>query len=158
SVRINSSYSTKSAFGVTVDGQIRLVGRLGLVVGYASSKRDETGSYEASLPHPLYLNRPRTASGELSGMQIEARAFHADLAVVGSSGRWAYAVFGGPSFFSVTSDVVDHVTYGQAYPYDTVTQVQPSIQALKDSPVGWNVGGRLDYRLGAAHRFAVGAQ
>jgi hypothetical protein len=85
-------------------------------------------------------------------------AFHTDLGLVGSSGAWGYAVFGGASFFSVQSDVIERLTYSQSYPYDTVTGVQPSSQQLKDSPVGFNVGGRLDYRFGQSRRFALGVQ
>jgi hypothetical protein len=152
------SYDTGGAFGFDGGAQVTLMGRLGVLVSYSSASRDETGTFQASLPHPLYLGRPRTVSGDLSGFKLREKVVHADLALGGKSGHLDYGLFAGVSFFTVEADVLDALHYTQSYPYDTVTLIPPAARSVKDSPVGFNAGARLDYRFGSAGRVGIGAQ
>ena len=44
------------------------------------------------------------------------------------------------------------------YPYDELTITSTPSTTVKESPTGFNVGGRLDYRFGASRRFGAGVQ
>lgn len=154
----SARYTTKSVFGPDVGAQVTVFRRLGVFAAFSSANRDESGMFEAGLPHPLYLNRHRDVSGELSGYQFKERAFHLDLAFGSAKGHLDYALFAGVSLFDVEADFVDAVRYSHAYPYDTVTLNQVLPKRAKDKPTGFNAGGRLDYRFGGSRRFGLGAQ
>lgn len=155
---VESRFETKSAFGPDVGVQVQAFRRLGVFVAFTSAQRDEKGSFTASLPHPLYLDRPRSLDGDLSGYRLKERAVHLDLAFGGASGHFDYALFAGLTAFSVEADLVDTVHYDQTYPYDTVSLRDVARRVVKDSPTGFNVGGRLDYRFGRAGHFGLGVQ
>ncbi len=44
------------------------------------------------------------------------------------------------------------------YPYDELTITSTPSTTVKESPTGFNVGGRLDYRFGRSRRFGAGVQ
>jgi hypothetical protein len=154
---VKADYKTKSAFSPDVGVQVQLFNKLGAFVAYASTKRDETGSFDARLPHPLYLNRPRSLAGDLSGYRYQEQAVHLDLAYGAGQGHLDYALFAGVSRFSVKADLLDSVHYSHSYPYDSVTFGSAPAKSVKDTPLGFNAGGRLDYRFGQSRRFGLGA-
>lgn len=155
---VRAEYETDSTFSPDLGAQVQVFGRLGVFVAFTSARRDETGRFSASLPHPLYLDRPRSLEGDLSGYAYEERAFHLDLAYGAARGRLDYALFAGVSLFSVELDLVDSVRYDHAYPYDGVTLREAPPRATKSNPTGFNVGGRLDYRFGKVGHFGLGVQ
>ena len=77
---IRTGYEAGTGFGPDVAVQASLFRGLGLLVGYSYATRDETGGVDVSRPHPLYLNRPRSASAEISGYSLSEGAVHLDLA------------------------------------------------------------------------------
>lgn len=153
---VTSQFDAGSAFSPDVGVQVQFHKKLGAFVAFTSASRDETGTFEASLPHPLYLSRPRTLTGDLTGYGFKENAFHVDLAFGEGKGHLDYAVFAGASFFSVEADLIDRVDYAHSYPYDAVTLRGVPARSVKESPVGFNLGGRLDYRFGQSRRFGVG--
>jgi hypothetical protein len=155
---LSTRYSAKDVFGPDIGVQVTLFRQLGVYAAYALATRDQTGSFEAAYPHPLYLNRPRRLSGELTGYELKESAAHLDLAYGGARGHIDYALFAGVSFWSVEADLVESVRYSQSYPYDEVTLSQLVRTRPKDSPTGFNAGGRLDYRFGKPGRVGLGVQ
>lgn len=157
---LKSSYSTKSGIGGDIGLQVSLLGRLGVFAAVTFLDGDVLGSYEASLPHPLYLAKPRSLSGDLAGALLHKtqRGLHVDLAFAETKGHVDYGLFAGASFTKVEADLVDKINYTSVYPYDVVTLNRLDSARATDSPIGVNVGGRLDYRFGAAGRFGLGVQ
>ena len=152
----DTTYEAKTAFGFEGGLQYSFTKHLGLAASFASVTRDSTGSYSASLPHPLYLERPRKVSGEAAGLDYKENVVHSDVVVGGRSGALRFGAFAGASFFNVKADVLERIQYDQTYPYDTVTVTGTPLQKAQDSPIGWNAGASLDYALGA--RFGLGVQ
>ena len=76
------STSDEAGTGLGGDGalQVSLYSGLGLLAGYSYGTRDVSGTADVTRPHPLYLNRPRTASAELSGYGYTEGAFDVDVA------------------------------------------------------------------------------
>jgi len=155
---VDARYATSSAFSPDLGIQTQVFRKLGVYVGFTSTNRDEKGHFTASVPHPLYLDRPRSIEGDLSGYGYKERGFHFDLAFGAASGHFDYAVFAGVSLFAVEADLVDTVRYDQTYPYDSVTLREAPRRVVKNSPTGFNAGGRLDYRFGQAGHFGLGVQ
>ncbi len=155
---IRASYEAGSAFGPDLAVQVSLFRGLGLLVGYSRSTRDVTASVNVSRPHPLYLNQPRSASADNPGYELSEGAVHLDVAWAQAAGRLDWAVFAGATLFQVEADLLGKPTYTDVYPYDELVIASTPSTSVKDSPTGFNVGGRLDYRFGSSRRFGAGVQ
>jgi hypothetical protein len=155
---IRTSYEAGAGFGPDVAVQVSLYRGFGLLAGYSYASRDVTGEVEVSRPHPLYLNRPRSASAEISGYGYKERAVHLDLAFARSAGRLDWALFAGATLFQVEADMLGAPTYTDVYPYDELLVASTPSTTVKESPTGFNAGGRLDYRFGRSRRFGAGVQ
>jgi hypothetical protein len=155
---IHTRYEAGPGFGPDVALQVSLFRGLGLLVGYSTVSRDVTGQVEVSRPHPLYLNRPRTASAEISGYGLTQGALHLDLAYARVAGPLDWALFAGATLFQVEADLLQEPAYDEAYPYDELSITATPSTTVTDNPAGFNVGGRLDYRFGRSRRFGAGVQ
>jgi hypothetical protein len=155
---IHTSYDTGSAFGPDLAVQVSLYRGLGLLVGYSHSRRDVAGTVDVSRPHPLYLNKPRTATAEASGYKLAEGALYLDVAYARPAGRLDWAVFAGLALFQVEADVLGKPTYTDVYPYDELVIASTPSTTVKESPTGFNIGGRVDYRFGESKRFGAGVQ
>ena len=153
---LETEYEAKSAFGFEGGLQYNFIKHLGLAASFATLTRGSTGSWSASLPHPLLLAQPREVTGEDASLDYKETVIHTDLVVSGRSGAWRFGVFGGASFFKVKADVLERIQYDHTYPYDTVTVTGTPHQTAEDSPTGWNAGASIDYALGT--RFGLGVQ
>jgi hypothetical protein len=155
---IHTSYVAGSAFGPDLAVQVSLYRGLGLLVGYSHASRDVTATVTVSRPHPLYLDRPRSATAENSGYKLSEGALYLDVAYARPAGRLEWAVFAGVALFQVEADLLSKPTYTDVYPYDELAIASTPSTSVKDSPAGFNVGGRLDYRFGSTKRFGAGVQ
>jgi hypothetical protein len=155
---IRTSYEAGAGFGPDAAVQVSLYRGFGLLVGYSYASRDVTGQVEVSRPHPLYLNRHRSASAEISGYGYKESALHLDLAFARAAGHLDWALFAGATLFQVEADMLGTPTYTEAYPYDELAVASTPSATVEESPTGFNVGGRLDYRFGSARRFGAGIQ
>jgi hypothetical protein len=155
---LRASYEAGTAFGPDVALQVSLFRGLGLLVGYSYASRDVTGEVEVSRPHPLYLNRHRAASAEISGYGLTEGALHLDLAFARAAGPLDWAIFGGVTLFQVEADLLEQPVYDDVYPYDELAITATPPTRVEESPTGFNVGGRLDYRFGRSRRFGAGVQ
>jgi hypothetical protein len=155
---IHTSYGAGSAFGPDLAVQVSLHRGLGVLVGYSHSSRDVAGTVNVSRPHPLYLNEPRTATAETSGYKLAEGAVYVDVAYVRPAGRLEWALFAGVALFQVEADLLSKPTYTDVYPYDELVMASTPSTKVKESPTGFNIGGRLDYRFGSSKRFGAGVQ
>jgi hypothetical protein len=155
---IRTSYEAGAGFGPDAAVQVSLYRGFGILVGYSYGSRDVTGQVDVSRPHPLYLNRPRSASAEISGYDYKETAVHLDLAFARSAGHLDWALFAGATLFQVEADMLGTPTYTDVYPYDELVVASTPSTTVKESPTGFNVGGRLDYRFGSSRRFGAGVQ
>lgn len=154
--RIATSYDAGTGIGGGAALQVSLYRGLGLLAGYTHTSRDAAGTVDVSRPHPLYLNRPRSASADLPGSSYSEGAFDVDAAYARAAGSVDWALFGGVTFFSVEADLLDVPTFNEVYPYDTLTILATPSVGVKQNATGFNLGGRLDYRFGRQKRFGAG--
>lgn len=155
---IRTSYEAGTGFGPDVALQVSLFRGLGLLVGYSHASRDVTGQVDVSRPHPLHLNRNRSASSELSGYGLTEGALHLDLAYARAAGHLDWALFAGATLFQVEADLLQRPAYDDVYPYDELSITATPSTTVEESPTGFNVGGRLDYRFGRSRRLGAGVQ
>ena len=155
--KVSTEYSANTGKGFELGLHFRFKGRLGAMASVSSVGRDATASVTASLPHPLYLARPRQATTTKEGLSYHETAVHVDFVyAIPAAKSLELFLFAGPSFVDVKSDLVTRLNYHQAYPYDEVSVTGVDVAEASDSGFGFNLGGGLDYRFGK--RFGLGAQ
>jgi hypothetical protein len=143
--RIDADYSRELGPGFEVGLEYRLAGRVGASASFNLLSRDASSAYEAAIPHPLYLGRPRHATGSLGGLSYDERAFHFDLFYRRDRGRLRYGVFAGATQVRVTSELLERVQYQQAYPFDEVQVTAVPRGTFGGSALGFNAGAELGY-------------
>jgi hypothetical protein len=115
--------------------------RFGVTIAFGWSKRDGSADVAASLPHPLYLDRPRRVSGRAEGLAYRELAGHFDVEWRPVTGRFELSLFAGPSFVRVDADLVESVTAVEAYPYDEAAFASASVAPSRSAAsLGWNAG------------------
>jgi opacity protein-like surface antigen len=154
--RIDGQYRQEQGPAIDAGMAWRFARHFAAAAAASFAHRGETGSYAASLPHPLYFGKAREASGDFDGRSASETAVHLDLAAVGGSHALQWSVFAGPSLLALRVDLVDSVQYTQSYPYDTVNVTGAPLVSTQGNAVGFNVGAGLDWRV--APRVAVGIQ
>jgi opacity protein-like surface antigen len=156
-ISLKADYQFDTAVGIDLGIEARVYGPLGLALAYTSAERTGDVSYQGSLPHPLYLNRPRAVAGEDASYARKESAVHISLAAFPLRGRTTVALYAGLSLFTLETDLIQTLAYQQQYPYaaSNVTLQPPNRQRLTDSPTGFHVGATLDY--GLMKHVAVGA-
>ena len=154
--RIESQYREDPGPGFEAGLRWRFARRLGVSAAVSLGRRQEAGSFSATLPHPLYFGTPRHAAGDFRGGSQRETAAHLDLAFLGNAGRLQWSAFAGPSLMRVQADLVRRVEYTQTYPYDTVTVTATPFATTSGNAVGFNVGAGLDWQV--ARHVAIGTQ
>ncbi|MEZ5421353.1 MAG: hypothetical protein R2708_28995, partial [Vicinamibacterales bacterium] len=118
----SGAYDIDSGIGVDIGGFARLWRNLGAGVSVSQLSRKGEAAFTGSYPHPFFFSRLRQADTSATGLDRSETGVHVSAAfLVPSNGRLHLVLFAGPSFFSMTQDVVNDITVTEAYPYDTVT-------------------------------------
>ncbi len=156
-VDLSADYEYGAAGGLDLGVEARIIGPLGVAVAYSSFDRTGDVSYAGSLPHPLYLNRPRAVTGADTSYPRKESAVHISVAAFPIRGRTTVTLSAGLSLFSLEATTIQTLAYQQQYPFSVsdITLQPPNRQTLKDSPAGFHVGAMLDY--GLTGHVAVGA-
>ncbi len=145
---IDTRYENQPGPGFEAGLLVRFSRHFGAAASYYASRRDGTARYDAALPHPLYLGKPRAAAGELGGLRYKENAGLLDLVYTTSGGAFDVTLAAGGTLFKVQTDLVRQIHYTQSYPYDTVTVTDVSKASSTANAFGFNVSGGLDYRAG----------
>jgi len=135
-----SHYAVEPSAGIDAGAIVRIWKGLGAGVAFTSYSDSRDIDIDASLPHPLKFNSPRTMTGTAAG-DHEETAVHLEFAYIVPIGAKVSAViFGGPSFFTVKQSVVTAVQRNEAYPFDEVTFSGATVTTEDESTKGFNVG------------------
>jgi len=126
----------------------RVSRHLGVVLAVSRSTRDAKAALEATIPNPLFLDRPRAVNHELSGLSYRELATDLDLEWRTLAGPLELALFAGPCLAKVETDAVQAVQVDEAYPYDEPTfRSADTARVTSDSAFGWNAGGSAAWLL-----------
>ena len=140
-----SHYAVEPSAGIDAGAIVRIWKGLGAGVAFTSYSDSRDIDIDASLPHPLKFNSPRTMTGTAAG-DHEETAVHLEFAYIVPIGRKMSAViFGGPSFFTVKQSVVTAVQWNESYPFDEATFSGATVETEDESTKGFNVGADVAY-------------
>jgi hypothetical protein len=130
-----------------VAGGARVWQNLGVGVGVTRMSDTTDVTVAGLVPHPLFFNQLRGTTAQASGLERTETAVHIQaLWMFVVTDQIDVALSLGPSFFSVSQDVVSGVTVTEGSPpFDTVAGASASVGRADDSGVGFNIGADVTY-------------
>jgi hypothetical protein len=154
----------ESSSGFDADGIIdfsvgaRVWRNMGVAIGYTSKSSTGTANVTGSVPHPQFFDRPRTFTDSIDGMDRDEHATHLQIGwMIPVNDNVDVFVYIGPSFYSLSQEIVANVTLAeQGPPYSTVV-VQPSVELRKDRATGYNLGADATYMFYTRDTLRIGA-
>ena len=100
---ITTDYGNGSGPQIDLMGGVFFTRKLAIAGGFSYYQRTQDGHVDAEIPHPFYLNQPRSASFDSSDLTGTEFAFHVSLLVSAwDTPKQRLSIFGGPSFFDVS--------------------------------------------------------
>jgi hypothetical protein len=103
------------ANGIDLSGGVRVVGHLGVGVRFEAANYDETVGLGVSIPSPYFFNTVATA-GSTTSPPLHRRDRYVDVSAQYSipiTNKVTLSVFGGPTYFHVSQDMVSVIHYLQ---------------------------------------------
>ena len=141
---VDTDYSVEA--GPLFDAGVSLRLWKGLAVGVSFSRFsvDETADVTASLPHPLFFQRPRNITGQPGGLSREETGIHIQAQYqLPPFGPLQVVVGGGPSIIDVKQSIVTDVNYTESFPFDTAEFVGVDSREISGTAGGFHVGADL---------------
>lgn len=158
---LDATYAFDSGRLIDIGGGIKLPVDLGVGVAYSRFATTHDANVDAQIPHPFFYDRDRSIAGSATGLTRTETALHLQLRwFVPIPGQFGLSVFGGPTFFNVTQDLVTAVDFSQSYPFDEATFTGASAAEQSTSVVGYHVGADVGFffsstvGIGALVRFS----
>lgn len=148
-------------------GEVGLTYRLGKRAWVGASAafvpRKLASELTATIPHPFYFGQGRAVAGAITGLTNLEVGFHGTVGLtVPFSQRTELTLFGGPSMFLVTQDLISELNYDSTYPFDTATLAGAATAKATGTGLGFNAGTDLSrwmtptLALGVLARFSRG--
>jgi len=122
---------------------------VGVGIGYSRFKNTDDLTVEATLPHPVFFDRPRTVTTTANDLEHTESAVHIfGLWMLPLSDKMDVAVFLGPTIFSIKQDLVTGVQIAQPEQSPFTGAITGIVQAkAKKTGVGVNVGADWSYMV-----------
>lgn len=152
----SAAYVSGASPGFLATAGAHLAGPLGLELGVSRVSRPTPASWSATLPHPLYLGRPRFVGGTVAGPDLRESALRVSLTATTTRGRLTLRATAGLALTRLEATLLDGLTYAHAYPYDEVQVTGTGTVEVSATATGLELGAGADWRL--AGRLAFGAQ
>jgi hypothetical protein len=136
--------------GVLFDGGggYRVWKNFGVGVSVSIFNRTDAAQTTTRSPHPFFFDRQREVEGEATGVTRNETAIHVQaMYLLAGSGPLRVVLSGGPTFFSVTQDLVSEVVLIDTFPFDAPTFSTVQKQTLKASAPSFNVGADVVWML-----------
>jgi hypothetical protein len=125
-------------------------------IGYHRGGNTSEASGTASVPHPFIFNANRTVTAAAGDLDRTEQAFHIQIGyMLPINEELSVHVTAGPSFFSLSQDVLADLTYTEQAPYNTVGTT-PVIEERSDSAVGMNAGIDVSYKFYDSDAYRIG--
>lgn len=129
-------------------------------VGFAFHRDPSTGNgaVTGAIPHPLVFGTPRALALSVENLKRSEQAFHLQVGyMLVLMDRVDVHVTTGPSFFRVRQDVIDDVSFEETGGTFTTVNGAAQVARRSDSPVGFNIGADVSYRVYDDGDWKVGA-
>jgi hypothetical protein len=139
-----TNYTRKSGPMLDVSGGFLVGPRIGVGAAVSHYSRSTPVTLEASVPHPFYFDRMRQITGDIGGLTRKEVGVHLHASgVFPVSPTVTMTLSGGPSYFSLSQDVVTAVAYADAFPFDEARFERALTAKRSRSAIGFNAGGDI---------------
>ena len=131
-----------------VSGGVRVWRSLAAGFGVTRFSKRSAAAVTSQIPHPLFFDRPRTATFARTDLEHKQTGIHLQAVwVVPVRDRIDVSVFGGPSFFSVDQNLITSVTLASetVSPFDAVAISGVTTSTASERAVGGHVGVDVTY-------------
>jgi len=150
--RVDTSQKIKGAGFFDVNAGYKVWRNLAIGLGYSFTSSSADATISASVPDPVFFDRPRSTSGSAGGLKHTESVVHVIATwMVPVTDKIDVAVSAGPSVFAVKQDLVSALTIGEPGPTISGTTIT---KASKTGP-GANFGVDVTYMINK--RFGAGA-
>jgi len=154
---ITSTATFTSGSIIDVGVGLRVWRNLTVGGGYQLEENDTEGTVTGSIPSPVFFNRPRTLSGtEL--LERKETAAHINIGWVFPIGsKFDVMVYGGPSFFRLTQDVISNVVPNESGATASTIGATITRTEQNKSVTGYNAGVDATYIVWSNDSVRLGA-
>jgi hypothetical protein len=133
-----------------IGGSYLIYDNFGVGLSYSRTSGDGVATVTGQIPDPDVTDRPRGASASADGLAHTENAVHLQVFYrFAATPKLDISVGLGPTFYSMTQDLID--TVDVAEPGPTIT---PRPAEVSESPVGFNIGADATYMIN--ERFGAG--
>jgi len=145
--QISVPYEVKSGLLFDISGTARVWRKLGVGLGYSRISNTSQSTVTAQIPNPLFVNSPRTATASSGDLSHTESALHLLFSWPFTlSPKFEAAVVVGPSFISISQDLVSSITPVESgAPFTTVTIGSVALNSASKWATGVNAGVDLTY-------------
>lgn len=131
-----------------LSGGARVWRNFGAGIGFSRFQKSENITVEASLPHPVFFDRPRNVSALASDLEHTESVVHLfGLWMLPVGAKMDVSFFGGPSIFRVRQDLVTDVQIPRPETAPFTGAVAPIVETARETTVGVNVGADFSYMV-----------
>jgi hypothetical protein len=155
-------YDVEGGPGFDLGAFARVWRNFGLGASLSQVTRAGEAAYSGRYPHPFFFGQNRSADLSVTELDRTETGAHVSIAyLVPMTGRVRLVFFGGPSFYSVSQDVIEEITVNETYPYDAITLAAGTRAEISESMVGFHGGADVAWYftsrvgLGALVRFTT---
>ncbi len=139
------TYSGGTGTAFEFGGAFALTTKFALLGSLEAVKVGHDANLDVSVPHPLFFDRPRTASMAVDGLEHSELAVHLGFAYRIAVARVEIDLFVGPSIFSTETEVIEEAISASEYPFDDLSLTGASRVTMKDIAIGFNTGAGIAY-------------
>lgn len=141
-----------------LSGGVRVWRNVSVGLGFQKMSSKSDATVEGAIPHPLFFNRARNFTQSVPSLERSESAVHLQFGYTWViNPKIDVLVYGGPSFFRLSQDVVSGVDIDErGSPFDSVI-AQPSVRRQKENPVGGHIGADVTYKLYTFNKMTLGA-
>jgi hypothetical protein len=148
--RVSSSQKVKSGGLFDISAGYKVWENLAIGVGYSWTSSDADATITASVPDPVFFDRPRAVNTSASGLKHTENVINLSAVwMVPVTDKIDVGVSAGPSIFNVKQDIPGSLTATEPGPI-----VNVAIDSVSKSTVGLNFGVDVAYMVNK--RFGVG--
>jgi hypothetical protein len=157
--RFETNYTRKSGPMLDISGGVLVGPRIGVGAAVSHYSRSTPVTVEASVPHPFYFDRMRPITGDVGGLMRKELGVHLHArGVFPVNPTLTITLFGGPSYFDVSQDIVTSFAYADAFPFDEARFERAMTAKSSASAMGVNAGGDIAIFLTSRAGIGLSAQ
>jgi hypothetical protein len=126
----------------------RVSGQITAGIAFHRTSSANAWNVNGTAPHPLFFNQPRSFSVVASDLERVETGVHFTIGyLLPITDKLDLHIYGGPTLFNVSQEVVSGVTVTEANPQFTAVNAAPTVSKQEESAWGPNLGFDLSYLI-----------